>query len=328
MAILVVGDANADLSAATPFYPGAGGEVTLAGLSWGSGGAGVNTATGLAHLGLPARLLARVGTDMAAQQALRAAHRAGVDLGLLQHDTNRPTGLVFAAVLPSGERTFFSFRGANSACDARLDDTAVAGLTLVHLSAYALLEGQQCETALTLARQAVRLGVPLTLDLAPPPLRHCPERLAELLPCLTALFLNEDELALLLPNEQLEAGLARIHEQWRVPLVALKRGPQGCGVSAWGQWEALPALEVPACDSTGCGDAFVAGFLYAHSRGAEPLVCAALGNLLGGLTATNFGTADALPSRAKVLELARHLPQPCYAACAGLLVRHYQGELA
>src|SRR5262245_19678257 len=115
MTILVVGDANADLSATVDRFPHEGDDAVVAALSWGSGGSAANVAAALALLGAAARLLTRVGRDPAAEVALRVARDAGVDLGAVQRDPTLATGLCFAAISPRGERTFFSFRGANMA---------------------------------------------------------------------------------------------------------------------------------------------------------------------------------------------------------------------
>ena len=53
-------------------------------------------------------------------------------------------------------------------------------------------------------------------------------------------------------------------------------------------------------DTTGAGDAYVAGFLFALTRGAVPATAARLGNALGALTATRPGAAEALPERSEV----------------------------
>ena len=113
MTILIVGDANADLIAALSGYPHEGDDAVVGALGWGSGGSAANVAAALALLGAPARLLTRVGPDPAAAIALRAARDAGADLGAVQSDATLATGLCFAAISPGGERTFFSFRGAN-----------------------------------------------------------------------------------------------------------------------------------------------------------------------------------------------------------------------
>src|SRR4051794_26848482 len=113
MTILVLGDANADLSPALPHFPSEGDDSQISALGWGSGGSATNVAAALALLGAPVRLLARVGSDPASEIALRVARAAGVDLAAVQIDAALATGLCFAAVSPSGERTFFSYRGAN-----------------------------------------------------------------------------------------------------------------------------------------------------------------------------------------------------------------------
>src|SRR5262249_46470609 len=117
MVFLVAGDANADIFAKLSYFPREGDDSPLRALGWGSGGAAANVATPLAALGARGRLLARVGVDPAAAVALAAAARAGVELGAVQRDMKAPTGLCFAAVSPGGERTFFSYRGANVALD-------------------------------------------------------------------------------------------------------------------------------------------------------------------------------------------------------------------
>src|SRR5262249_15423799 len=113
MTILVLGDANADLSAAIPRFPAEGDDSLISALGWGSGGCAANVAAALALLGAPARLLACVGSDPAAAIALRVARAAGADLAAVQADDALATGLCFAAVSPGGERTFFCYCGAH-----------------------------------------------------------------------------------------------------------------------------------------------------------------------------------------------------------------------
>src|SRR5262245_44399519 len=117
MTVLVIGDANADLSASLGRFPHEGDDALTGTLGWGSGGSAANVAVACGRLGARTRLLARVGRDPAAEVALRTARHAGVDLSAVQHDESLATGLCFAAISPGGERTLFSFRGANTALD-------------------------------------------------------------------------------------------------------------------------------------------------------------------------------------------------------------------
>src|SRR5919108_2950398 len=168
MTILVVGDANADLSAGLARFPSEGDDCPITALGWGSGGAASNVAAGLALLGTPTRLLARVGADPAAEVALRVARASGVDLALVQRDDVAATGLCFAAISPGGERTFFSFRGANVGLDLPAGAAPLDGARWLHISAHALLEGRQRATALALLEDACDRDIPISLDLCLP----------------------------------------------------------------------------------------------------------------------------------------------------------------
>jgi ribokinase len=310
MTILVVGDANADLSAALSRFPREGDDTLIGALGWSSGGSATNVATALALLGAPARLLARVGSDPAAEVALRIARAAGVDLSAVQRDDAMATGLCFAAISPGGERTLFSFRGANTAL--ALDPNAVTlldGVQWLHIAGHALLEGSQRDAVhgLIAASAARHKRHPVSLDLCLPLLRARRDEVLRLLPHLDLLFANELELAALFPGIPQEAALAQVVRS-RTVIAALKLGPRGCMVAAGGQQHQAPTYPVEAIDTNGCGDAFVAGFLHAHLRGAPLEVCAALANALGALAATRPGAAEALPNREQLRAFLGHHP--------------------
>jgi sugar/nucleoside kinase (ribokinase family) len=301
MTILVVGDANADLSAALTRFPSEGDDWPITALHWGSGGSAANVAAGLARLGAPARLLVRVGVDPAAEVALRVARAAGVDLALVQCDDAVATGLCFAAISANGERTFFSFRGANIGL-ASPAAAPLLNVTWLHISAHALLAGAQRTTALALIEDAIRRAIPVSLDLCLPLLRDRRAEMLELLPRLQILFANEQEFAALLPDLSRTDALVQVAAA-RGGLIVLKRGAAGCEIAAGEQRWSQPGFVVAAIDSNGCGDAFVAGFIHAYTQGALPEDCATLANALGALTATRAGSADALPHYAELSAL-------------------------
>lgn len=298
MIVLVVGDANADLSAPLAGFPREGDDVALTDLAWSSGGAGINVAAAVARLGGRARLLARVGVDPAAGVALAAAADAGVELDAIQRDPTRPTGLCFAAVSPGGERTFFSFRGANAALTSPPTDP-LREVRWLHVCGHALLEGAQRDTALALIAEASQRRLPISLDLCLPLLRAAPTLALELAPRLAVVFASEPELAALAGTIEAAEGALVRHG---AGLVAAKRGAAGVllvGASSC----VVPGFPIDARDTTGCGDAFAAGFVLASVRGAAPEVAARIGNAAGALTATRLGAADALPDLAAVRAL-------------------------
>lgn len=295
MTILVIGDANADLTATVDQFPAEGDDRVVGQLSWGSGGMGVNSATALALLGADVRLLARVGPDAAAATALAVARAAGVDLSAIQHDASTPTGLCYVAVSPGGERTFFSYRGANALLDEESGLAALPGARWVHVSAYALIDGPQRATSLALIEAAGAAGVPISLDLCLPYLREHPGEVRQLLARLAILFANEHEIALLGGAEPNALAQLVAHGQ---AVVVVKRGAQGCIVATSDSQYTSAAFVVAAVDTNGCGDAFVAAFLQSHRAGRSLTECARYGNAAGALNATRYGSATGLPTQA------------------------------
>lgn len=307
MRAIVLGDINADLHWVLPSYPAPGDDATASEMRWGSGGAGANMAAMLAHLGARVRLVGRVGADPAADVALRCAAEAGADLDLVVRDETLATGICSVAVADdgAGERTFFSYRGANPACSPRqLGDEPRPGAALVLLSSHALLEDPQREAALLLADRAGERGVPVALDLGLPAIRRARAAIEALLPDLWLLCANADELAALLPDHEPDGALHGLCARG-VTHAALKLGAGGCRIAAGGVITAAAAPAVDARDTTGCGDAFTAGLAWGLLQGAGPERAARLANALGAATATRPGAADALP---RTDELAALLP--------------------
>ncbi|HPF70289.1 MAG TPA: carbohydrate kinase family protein [Candidatus Krumholzibacteria bacterium] len=297
MRIVVCGDINADLHWDLAAYPAEGDDATARGLRWGSGGAGANMGAMLARLGARVRLVGRVGVDPAAAVALRCAETSGVDLSLVVRDPALATGLCSVAVAGdgAGQRTFFSFRGANPACTPdQLADEPAPGTALLLLSSHALLEDPQRATALEAVRRARARGVPVALDLGLPAIARARAVIDDLLPDLWLISANGDELAALRPDHDTEAALHDLRSRG-VLHAAVKLGAAGGRlVSAAGD-VAVVAPNVAVVDTTGCGDAFTAGLAWALVQGAPADQALAAANALGAATATRTGAADALP---------------------------------
>ncbi len=318
MTILVVGDANADLTALISHFPREGDDSLVHALSWGSGGSATNTAVALARLGMPTRLMARVGTDPMAQIALRAATQAGVDLRDIQIDEQLATGLCYAAISPNGERSFFSYRGANVALGQPEFDSVLPSIDWLHIGGHALIEQTQRETVLAIIAAAIERQIPLSLDLCLPLIRTQREHLIKLLPALTVLFANDTELSLLalgdLPDvaevKPVSWYTARIRAQATMVAGTIvgKCGALGCVIDT-GNTQIVPGFNVHVADTNGCGDAFVAGFLMAQLAGAPVELCGQIGNACGALAASRPGAAESLPSLVELRAFLKDIPE-------------------
>ena len=236
------------------------------------GGSAANQAAWLAHFGVAARLVGRVGAaDHAAQMAMFA--RAGVEAHLAA-DEGRETGRLIALIDPSGERSFFTDRGANDGLVASdIPDALIDNVDHVHLSGYSFVDPRPRGAMTGLIARAKARGVPTSVD---PP---SSEFLREMGPAsfldwtrgVDICFPNEDEARALTSADVSDDQLARLAAHY--PLVVLKRGAAGCEAAEGAQRWRESAATVAAIDTTGAGDAFFAGFLAARLAGAPMGAC-------------------------------------------------------
>jgi sugar/nucleoside kinase (ribokinase family) len=259
--VVVLGDLMTDVVAAYD-APLAVGSDTPARISLRPGGSAANVAAWLAYAGVPVALIGRIGTDAAAEVALRGLD--GVDLHVVR-DPERTTGTCVVLVARGGERTMLPDPGANDALapDDLPSDLFAAGRVL-HVSGYALLRHGSRPAALEALERARDAGMRISLDPAS----------AALLAADPVFMERARPLDLLLPNEEEAAVLGR---DLRVPEVVVKRGAAG---ATWSDGvRTVPARAHPAevvTDTTGAGDAFAAGFLSAWPGPPEAALAAGL----------------------------------------------------
>jgi sugar/nucleoside kinase (ribokinase family) len=231
------------------------------------GGSAANTARWLGRLGARTQLICAVGRDGAGRSLVEQVRADGVVVRATRVAGQR-TGRIGVIVGRDGERSFVADRRA--ADGLQPDDLQAAwfdGLDLLHLPAYSLL-GEPLGLA---GRRAVEMararGALLSLDLASSgPLLARGRRAARDLVASVApnvLFATEREAEALLGRYGLD-GLAEY-----ASIVVVKRGARGATVLLREGPDAEPerfevaAEAVPSVDSTGAGDAFDAGFIFA-----------------------------------------------------------------
>jgi len=268
---LVVGDLLYDVLAELDGPPNPGTD-TFAPVHAQPGGSGANAAAWLAHAGVEAHFVARVGDDPLGRMLEEELKEIGVATHLVR-DPELPTGKVVVLVGGDGERTMITSRGAGE--NLRPDDLpehAFYPNSHLHLSGYLFSRGTRRDTALEALRRARRSEMTVSVDPSSTTLLTDlgPERFLEWTRGADLLFPNREEGALLACTKDLDKIMDALLDHYST--IVLKLGPEGAAYATRdGARASIPAAPVrKAVDTTGAGDALCAGFLAAWLKAEAP----------------------------------------------------------
>lgn len=294
--VAVLGDINIDIIMNVPAYPSPGGDALVYENTLRTGGSVANTAIMLARLGVSTEIYSCTGDDDWANIAFNKLRAEGVDLEHVRRDSHAGTGLIFIPVTPDGERTMFSYRGANVLLGPdEITEPEIGKLGALHLSGYSFLKSPQREAAWKAIEIAQKLRVPITLDLGVEPAAALGADLPRLLCCLELIVLGDQEVEVIAGTRDLQSGIAHLLDLG-VQTIGLKLGKDGCEVIRREDRARLPGLRVDVVDTTGAGDAFSAGMIYGGLRDLSLGARGMLSNTFGALATTVWGGGAALPS--------------------------------
>jgi sulfofructose kinase len=237
-------------------YPARGSKVEYTSSTVLPGGQVATTVVACQHWGLHTRYVGKLGDDLAATLHREAFSHAGPDTGV---DTRiitvpgAPSAQSLILVDAQGERTVLIRRDERLALHpADLDREWITNARALHV------DGYDTEAAILAATWAREANIPVIADLD------------ELYPNVETLIANVDYLIVsrdfpsrLMAEPDLEQALRKMHRRYNCRLAAATLGQEG--VLAWDGRRLLhtPAFHVPVVDTTGAGDIFHAGFIYA-----------------------------------------------------------------
>jgi sugar/nucleoside kinase (ribokinase family) len=245
------------------------------------------TALTLAKLGAVTRSAGAVGDDPLGDLLVSLLERGDVDTRLLRRRIDTPTSASVLPIRPNGDRPAFHVIGANATYGASdVDAEAVAASDHLHLGGPEFMGGDAAAEILGAARAA---GVSTSADLLAPGNPGVLEWIAPALPYIDMLLPNEEQLVGMTGAPDL-LDACRALLQRGVGVVAVTRGAQGALVVDAVSAISVPAYAIEAVDTTGCGDAFSAGFIVARCLGRDLRASARLGCAAAALVAAGLGS--------------------------------------
>jgi len=265
-------------------------QIVLAG-----GGDAYNVACNLAAMGVGVSLVTRVGDDELGGWLLNQARSRSIADGIIVRRDAR-TSASIVAIHPDGERSFFSYKGACHAMTPEdVTDRRLSGYDVFYLGSAFDLPGIDNATAglATLFERAKTHGLFTVLDVTTDLTPAHMDTLRPALPHLS-LFIPSQGQALGLTGTSDPEQAARRFRELGCETVVVKLGPAGCLILTGNHCVRLPAYRAEVVDTTGAGDAFVSGYLAAHTRGLPPIACARHGNAAGAVAVGAIGANGAL----------------------------------
>jgi sugar/nucleoside kinase (ribokinase family) len=253
-----------------------------------AGSAG-GTAVTLAKLGARTHSAGAIGTDALGDAMIDLLARHGVSTDLLVRRNGVQTSASVLPIRPDGSRPAFHVVGANAtyaSADAPWDEIAQA--THLHIGAPEFMGGEEAAKILSFARDH---DVVTSADLLAPgeQAQAILDWIAPALPHLDYLLPNEEQ-AIGLTGEDEITPAARALVQRGVGCVAATCGERGAVIVDADESVAVPAFATDVVDTTGCGDAFSAGFLRGLSLRRSPRDAAVLGCAAAALVAQGLGS--------------------------------------
>ena len=254
-------------------------------------GTSAGTSVDLAKLGCSVTAVGALGNDEMGNILIGILNRYGVNTKYLSRKDGVQTSGSILPIRPNGERPALHVMGSNAVFSFEdVPQDIVAKADFVHIGGFYLMpkfDGPDTVKALELAKEH---GAVTTMDILGIKQDGMAEKILPCMPYLDYFMPNLEEAAMITgltdPDEMckyfLNAGAKN---------VVLKMGERGSLiVSSTGERIRVPAFKVKLVDTTGCGDAWSAGFIAGLSLNMSVTKAAQLGSACGSLVASGLGS--------------------------------------
>jgi sugar/nucleoside kinase (ribokinase family) len=280
-------------------------------------GTAAGTSVDLAKLGARVVAMGAIGADDIGGLLVSLLTRHGVDAGRLARVEGVQTSATMLPIRPNGERPALHVPGATPLL--RLQDVdlgLIAAADVLHVGGPDVLgrfAGGPLARVLAAARDG---GTLVTMDLLRPGSPEVLERLAPLLPSIDYFLPNSDQLLAITGAAGLDGAIKTVLAAG-VTTVAVTMGAGGSRVCGGGAEVHIPALPAEVVDTTGCGDAYSAGFIVGICRGWDAARAAWLGTAAAALVAQGLGSDATLTGLDQALAFLRSHTAPAVPVPAG-----------
>jgi len=246
-----------------------------------SGGSAGNTMACFASFGGKGAYIGKVADDELGKVFINSLKDIGVDYNTAPLTEGPSTGRCMILVTPDGERTMNTYLGAAVELTPNdIDEDYIGKAQVTYLEGYLYDPPQAMESFIKAARAAHEAGRRVSLTLSD---QFCVDRHRQAFRDLVShhvdiLFANEDELVALYEVNNLEEAIERVKNDCAIAAVTLSE--KGSVIINSGQrFDIAPVAVDELMDTTGAGDAYAGGFLYAFTQNMSMEECGKYGSI-------------------------------------------------
>ncbi|WP_455616460.1 carbohydrate kinase family protein [Eisenbergiella sp.] len=235
------------------------------------GGAPCNVLAMLNKCGHPTAFVGKVGKDIFGLKLKATLEEVGIDTSNLIVDEDARTTLAFVQTFEDGDRDFSFFRnpGADMMLTAdEVNEELIRESRIFHFGTLSMTHDGVREATKRAIAVAKESGAVISFDpnLRPPlwkSLEDARVQVAYGLGQCDVLKISDNEIQWFTGEEDFDAGIARLREQYRIPLILLSMGRDGSRAYYKDlKVDAAPFLQESTIETTGAGDTFGGSCLH------------------------------------------------------------------
>lgn len=272
------------------------------------GGGATNAAIALDSIGAEVEIIGCIGDDVFGEGILKLISQTSAKTTFLKRLENSSTATSIVLIPETGERAFIHHPGANGHLTPKDLIEAIENLDgdLFNLSGFGILPGIGIEDLKTVFLKAKEKNMKISFDVVTEEelSKHREEFLNEILPLVDIFPPNFEEAKIITGMKdpiEITKELGKICGS----VAAITMGENGAYISDGDNVIHLSPLKIETIDTTGAGDAFLAGLIYGVLKGWNIEKTGKLATLMGAFATTQMGASAAFRNKEKMKQFLK-----------------------